>query len=372
MAKTIIGLNDAKAVKKYSGYLAVDVGRIGYFSKKFMGVGEDASFPIQMLPHLENDAGEQITYDLSMQLKMQPVEGDETLEGKEEDLKFYTDQVYIDQMRGGVNTGGRMTRKRTIHDLRKVARKRQGEWWARVFDELIYMYLSGARGMNADYIFPTTYAGFANNSLTAPDSDHILYSGAATSKASLVVGDQIDLTTIDRLVSKATMMGGGTQGVPQISPIMIDGEEHYVLVMTPWDEYNLRTNTSTGQWLDIQKAAATAIGRKSPIFKGGLGMYNDVVLHKHKGVIRFDDYGAGGNIAASRSLFMGVQAGVCAFGSPGTGLRFDWHEESRDNSNQAVISTSAIFGVKKTTFTIDSTDTDFGVIAVESAAADPG
>lgn len=59
------------------------------------------------------------------------------MEGNEEDLKFYTDSLYIDQARGGVNTGGRMTRKRTIHDLRKVARARQSEWWARVFDQLV-------------------------------------------------------------------------------------------------------------------------------------------------------------------------------------------------------------------------------------------
>jgi hypothetical protein len=41
---------------------------------------------------------------------------------------------------------------------------------------------------------------------------------------------------------------------------------------------------------------------------------------------------------------------VCAFGSPGTGLRFDWHEETRDNGNQVVISTNTIFGIKKCTF----------------------
>ena len=91
MPRTIVGLNDAKAVKKYSGFLAVDVGRKSYFSKKFMGVGEDSAMPIQMLPQLENDAGEQITFDISMQLRMQPVEGDATLDGKEEDLKLYTD-----------------------------------------------------------------------------------------------------------------------------------------------------------------------------------------------------------------------------------------------------------------------------------------
>lgn len=372
MARTIIGLNDPKSVKRFSGLLAVDVGRIAYFNRKFMGSGPDASTPIQMLQQLENDAGEQITYDLSMQLRMQPIEGDNTLEGNEEDLKFYTDNLYIDQMRGGVNTGGRMTRKRTLYDLRMIAKKRQGEWWARLFDELLFIYLSGARGVATDYIFPTSYAGFASNPLGAPDASHILYSGVATSKASLAATDKMSLTTIERLVVKATMMGGGTQALPQIQPITIDGEEHYVLLMNPFQAYDLRTSSSTGQWLDIQKALATAVGNNSPIFKGGLGVHNNVVLHQHKSVVRFNDYGAGANVAAARALFMGMQAGVVAFGSPGTGLRFDWHEESRDNGNQAVMSTSSIFGVKKCTFPVQGTNTDFGVISVDAAAADPG
>lgn len=370
--KTIIGLNDSKAVKKFSAFLAVDVGRKSYFNKKFMGVGEDAQTPIQMLPHLENDAGEQISYDLVMQLKMQPVEGDNTLEGKEEDLKFYTDSVYIDQARGGVNTGGKMTRKRTIHDLRKIARVRQSEWWARLFDELLFIYLSGARGVNTDYIYPLGYAGFANNSLVAPDTSHIMYGGAATSKASLVNTDKFDLTLIERAVTKASTMGGGTTGIPAIEPVEIEGEEHYVIVMHPWQQYQLRTNSSTGQWLDIQKSLATAEGRNSPICKGALGIHNKVILHEHRAAIRFTDYGAGANLGAARALFLGRQAGVVAFGSPGTGLRFDWHEESQDRGNQAVITTASIFGVKKTSFTIAGTSTDFGTIALDTYAVDPG
>jgi N4-gp56 family major capsid protein len=96
------------------------------------------------------------------------------------------------------------------------------------------------------------------------------------------------------------------------------------------------------------------------------------VLHKHRAVIRYSDYGAGLNVAASRALFLGKQAGVLAFGSEGSGLRFGWHEESRDNGNQAVITTSSIFGTKKTAFTIDGTSRDFGVISIDVAAADPG
>lgn len=381
MSRTIIGLNDAKAVKKYSAFLAVDVGRKSYFNKKFMGKGVEAQTPIQMLTQLESDAGEQISYDLVLQLRMQPVEGDNTLEGKEEDLKMYTDNVYIDQARGGVNTGGRMTRKRTIHDLRKIARARQSEWWARIFDELFFLYLSGGYRTsgtgactfaNGDYTYSSGYAGFANNTFVAPDADHTLFCGSATSFATIAAGDKMSLSVIDKAVARASTIGGGTSGIPALEPLNIDGEEHYVLVMHPWQEYDLRTNTNTGQWLDIQKAAAGAEGRNNPIFKGGLGMYNNVVLHKHRAVLRRTDAGAGANVAAARALFMGRQAGVVAFGSPGTGLRFDWNEESRDNGNQAVITTSSIFGIKKTAFTIDGTSRDFGLFTIDGAAANPG
>jgi len=111
MSQTIIGVGDAKAVKKYSAFLAVDTPRKSYWGRKLMGDGEAASMPLQRLTELESDAGENISFDLSMQLTMQPVEGDAILENKEEALQFYSDSVYIDQMRGGVNSGGKMTRK---------------------------------------------------------------------------------------------------------------------------------------------------------------------------------------------------------------------------------------------------------------------
>jgi N4-gp56 family major capsid protein len=371
MAQTVIGTGDAKAVQKFSAFLAVDVGKKSYFNKKFMGVGVEAETPLQTLPELETDAGEKISYDLVMALKMKPIQGDNTLRGKEEDLKFYTDSVLIDQLRGGVNTGGRMTRKRTIHDLRKIARARQSDWWARLFDETIFMYLAGARGVATDFIEDTSFTGYAGNAFVAPDTNHLMYGGAATSKATLASTDKMSLSVIDKAVTKASTMGGGTTGIPRIQPCMIDGEETYVLLMHDFQLYDLRTNTSTGQWLDIQKAAATANGTNNPIFKGGAGVYNNTVLHVHRNTIRYSDYGAGGNVAAARALFLGRQAGVVAFGSPGTGLRFDWNEEMEDRGNQVVITTASIFGVKKTAYTIDGTSRDFGVVSIDTAAADP-
>lgn len=366
MAKTIVGLNDPKAVKRYSTALAVDVGRESYFDQRFIGNGENAKAPIQRLTELENESGESISYDLSMQLTGQPTEGDTVLEGREEDLKFYTDKVFIDQARHAVSTGGRMTKKRTLHNLRDTAKKRLSEWWARLFDEMIFIYLSGARGANTDYILPTDYTGFANNTVTAPDTAHLMYAGSVT-KGTMTADNKLALSDIDRAVTKADMMGGGTQGIPQIRPINFEGEETFVLVMNPQQAEDLRTATTTGAWLDIQKALATAVGKASPIFKGGLGLHNGVVLHKHKGCVRFTDYGASSDVYAARALFMGMQAGVIAFGSPGGKFRFDWVEESKDYGNQLNVETHTIFGVKKATFN----SLDFGVIAIDSAAVLP-
>lgn len=372
MPKTVVGASDPKAVKKYSALLALDVAKKGYFSPRLMGVGEESMTPIQALPHLEKDAGDQVSYDLVMQLKMKPVQGDNNLRNREEDLKFYTDNLLIDQLRGGVNTGGKMTRKRTIHDLRKVARTRQSEWWARLFDETLFMYLSGARGVNPDYLEGPDFTGYAGNALVPPDSMHILYAGGTGSaKSSLKAIDYMSLDLIDRAVARAEVMGGGTTGIPAMQAVMIDGEEHFVLVMHPWCEHDLRTKAGLGTWLDIQKALATSEGRNSPICKGALGLHNNVILHKHRNIVRFDDYGAGNNIAAARNLLLGRQAGVVAFGSPGTGLRFDWKEETEDRSNQVVITTASIFGVKKSRFTIEGNHYDFGVMALDCAAAEP-
>ena len=331
--------------------------------------GAEAEVPIQILTDLETDAGETINYDLLAELRMAPVEGEDILEGKEEGQRFYTDAIYVDQARCGVNTGGRMTRKRTLHDLREKAKRQQSNWWARLMDELLFIYLSGARGINENFLLPLGYTGRANNALTAPTSRHTLFGNDATAFNNLDANDRFDLRLIDRAKTRADSQGGGATGVPVLQPCKIDGNETFVCVMHTFQEDDLRSNTQAGQWLDIQKAAAAAEGRNNPMFKGSLGMYRGVILHSHRNVIRFNNAGAGANVEAARALFLGSQAAVVAFGSPGTNLRFDWHEETRDNGDKVVISTSSIFGIKKVTWNVEGTNHDFGAFSLDTAAA---
>lgn len=370
MAQTVIGLNDQKAVKRYSGNLAVDAPHASYWGSKFMESGEDPNTPLQKLTDLRKAKGECIYFDLSMSMNMAPVEGDAVLHGKEEGLSFFSANVYIDQMRGGLNTGGRMTQQRTLHDLRSVARKRQTEWWGKVYDELIFMYLSGARGVNTGWVYDSSYAGFANNSLTAPDTDHLVYGGTATSKATVAATDKMSTLPIDRAVAYAEMMGGGGPAyseVPKIQPCKVEGEMMFLLIMNPWQKFDLRRNTTTNDWADITKAIAMSVGRSTEFLKGGLGIWNGVVLHSHQNVVQFSDYGAGSNVAACRALFCGKQAGAIAWGNAGDNMRFEWHEEDRDNGNQVVITSGSMWGIVKTTFN----GHDFGVMAIDTAATKP-
>lgn len=365
MSQTVIpGFgSDPKAQKKWSTKLAIDTHTKSYWSNRFIGEGENN--PIQVKTELESDVGDRVSFDLSVQLRGTPIDGDARLKGTEEALRFYTDEVVIDQTRKSASAGGRMTRKRTAHDLRKVAKDRLSDYWSKLVDEYIFIYLSGARGINQDFIQPTGWTGHAGNLLQPPDSQHILYGGSATSKASLVAGDKMSADLIEEAVVQARMMRAEDIEASNMQPIKIEDGDHFVCVMSEYQAHDMRT-ASGSKWLDIAKAASGAEGRKSPIFKGGLGMINNVVLHAHASAIRFSDYGASNNVAAARALFMGRQAGVIAYGTAG-GMRFMWQEEVDDYGNEPTVASGTIFGLKKTRFN----NRDFGVMALDTAATKP-
>ncbi len=361
---TNIPVGDPKAVKKWSTTLFLDMLRKAYWEKKFVGTDQNAC--IQRLTDLETGAGDTISFDLSVQLRGKPTYGDNPVEGKGENLRFYTDDISIDQMRKTVNSGGRMTRKRTTHDLRRIAKERLAEYWSKYHDEAMFIYLSGARGVNEDFFEELAWTGYADNPIQAPDTAHLLYGGDATSKATIDANDKMSRALIEKATVKARMMRARNPTKANMMPIMINGEPHYVCLMSPFQEHDLRSDATTGGWFDIQKALTTAEGKSNPIFKGGLGMINGVVLHSHESVIRFSDYGSGVNLPAARSLFLGRQAGVVAYGATNRVKAF-WNEEKKDHGNQLEVMAGFIMGQKKTRFN----ESDFGILSLDTYAKDP-
>ena len=357
---TTISFGDPKAAKRQSGSLFLDITKKSYFDKKF--VGDSDNHVIQRLTDLESASGDTIKFDLSVPLRQRPTAGDSRIEGKAESLRFYSDELKIDQLRHVVSADGKMTRQRTVHSIREICMEKFSDYWAKYNDQLRFIYLSGARGINEDFYEDPAYVGHAGNPIQAPDASHVLYAGAATSKATMVAGDKMSKATIEKAATKAKMLRSVDPTTANMQPVMINGEPHFVIVMSEFHAYDLRTADTTG-WMDIQRAAADADGKANPIFRGAFGMIDNVVLHSHASVIRFNDYGAGGNVPAARALLMGRQAGVIAYGSFG-GLRYSWSEEMKDHGNEPVFASGTIMGIKKTRFN----NTDVGVIAIDCAS----
>ena len=358
MATTEFALSDGLAVQRWSASLAVEAEKMQYF-RKFMGASSDNMIIVKT--ELVKKAGEKITFGLRMKLDGDGIEGDNTIEGTsaEEALDFYNDYVYIDQRRKGTKSKGKMSEQRVPYSMRKEGRDALAIWWAEDYDEQMMMYLAGARGIDASLHAPLGYTGRANNTLTAPDTSHVIYGGNASGLSDIDSLDKMKLANVEKLVAKVETLD------PMVQAFRINGEKKYVLLMHTWNAYDLRTSISQNDWIDIHKATD---GEKSKIYQNALGEYAGVILHKHRNVIRFDSTtSCASGMTASRSLLLGAQAAVCAWGGASSVGRYSWNEETDDRGNALAITAGAIYGVKKTRFN----SMDFGVIAVETYCADP-
>jgi len=358
MGATEFGVNHELAVKLWSRSLAVESETKQYF-RKFMGTSDDSM--IKVKTELTKAAGDRIRFALRMKLDGDGVEGDNTIEGTsaEESLEFFHADLLIDQRRKGTKSKGKMSEQRVPYNIREQGRNALSTWWAEDYDQQIMMYLAGARGINATFHVGLTWNGRAGNSLLAPDASHIIYGGNATGLSDIDAADKLSLALVEKLVTIAETRD------PMIQPFMIDGEKRFVFLMHTWQAYDLRTNISQNDWLEIHKATD---GQNSPIYKNALGEYAGVILHKHRNVIRFDaTTGCAVSMSAARALFLGAQAGMIAWGGDKGPGRYTWNEETDDRGNALAITAGTIYGAQKTRFN----NADFGTIAVDTYCIDP-
>jgi len=157
---------------------------------------------------------------------------------------------------------------------------------------------------------------------------------------------------IDQAVEVA--ITGGTAGdqIPLV-PIRVGKEKKFVMFLHPYQVTDLRTNTSTGQWLDIQKAAMSGgkVGN-NPIFSGALGEYNGVILHSNTRIPA-----SPAKASVRRAVLCGAQAVSCAFGRNEGKNTYSWKEELFDYGNSLGVGAGSIWGMKKNVFNSE----DFGV-----------
>lgn len=350
MAATDFPVNSPLAVKRWSEELFKEALKK---TDALQFIGKDSNSIVQIKTEVNKAAGDKITFGIRQQLRGDGIQGDNTLEGNEESLETYSQSVIIDQLRHAVRSRGKMSEQRVPFSVRNEGRDGLADWWSDRFDRWFFNQLTGNSGL-AD----TRYTG--NQAATAPDSDHIVYAGAATADTSLSNTSSMKFTLdlIDRALEK------GKLAVNSLRPVMVGSQKVFVCFLHPYQVTDLRTNTNTGQWLDIQKAAMTG-GRVSdnPIFNGALGMYNGVLLFENTRIPALTDNAGTQNVR--RAILLGAQAGCIAFGRGYGKAVYSWEEELFDYGNQLGIAAGCVGGMVKTRFN----GSDFATVAIDTWAA---
>ena len=326
---TIAGLR----VELWRKQLFADV-RDELYMTRFMGTSPRSM--VQELTDLKKQKGSNISFGLGMKLSGDGITGDSELEGQEEQMTDYDEDLVIDQLRHAVRLTGRMDEKKSAYNMRMSAKERLTDWWAERIDEEIIDKLCG-----------DTSSTFSNTP-TAAAATRQVRAGGAAAIANITTAMKMDTKVLDAAKQTAKLAD------PKIRPLRVGGKEMYVAILHPYDATNLRQDPV---WNQAQREANVR-GEKNPIFSGALGIYNGIVIHEHEYIYRTNDGSASAYVA--RNVLCGQQAAVFGWGAP-----VKWVEKSFDYGNKWGISVGAIFGVIKPIFN----SLDYGVITMYAASA---
>jgi N4-gp56 family major capsid protein len=345
-------VNHPLAVKLWSRKLAREALKA---TQAFKFMGTTSNHLIQVLDDAKKGTGDRVRVPLRMQLTGRGVGETEELDGNEEALTTYQDDVGINDLAHAVRVKTTIDAQRVPFDVREEARTGLSDWYADRIDTWVFNQLCGNSGQS-DLLYSGNQLAPAPSS--AAGNTRIVYAdGASTSEASLSASQTFTLSMLDTAVNIAKT------ATPLIRPVKVGSDEYYCAFLHPNQVRSLRTNTQTGQWLDIQKAAmAGGDVEDNPIFTGALGVYNGVVLHES---VRIPLAPSTTNVR--RAVLCGAQAAVLAYGK-GYGEEPKYEEEIFDYGRQFGVSVQTIAGVKKLQFN----GVDFGTIVISTWAAAPG
>jgi N4-gp56 family major capsid protein len=354
MATTQYPVNHPLAVKIWAKRLLREALK-ETFVERFMGTTKGSLCYVQN--ELAKGPGDRIRYGLRMQLTGTGILGDATLEGQEEALTTYYDDLLIDQLRHAVRSDGKMSEQRVPFSVREEALDGLRDWWADKIDTAFFNQIAGNTG-EADL------RNVGHNATTAPTTGRIVYGPLdATTENSLSASEsgsaEFALTMIDKAVTLAKV------ATPLIRPVKTSRGPRYVAFLHPYQVYNLKTDATAARvtWYDIHRAELQGgDGKEANIFTGALGEYNGTIIHESTRVPL-----ATSTTTVRRAVLCGAQAACFGTGQDNTSRKMTWVEEQFDYGNQLGVSAGMIWGLTKTVFNA----VDFATIVMSSHAEAP-
>lgn len=352
MAVTTYGVNDSLTNKLWAKTLDSEMLKETFFGR-FMG--ESASNMIQLKSELQKSAGDRVTVGLRMQLTGEGATEAQVMEGNEEALTTYSDDLYINELVHAVRHKGdySIDSQRVLFSMREEAKDGLKDWFAAKFDQAMFYHLAG-------YTLATDARQIGNNAVSAAAASRIVRAtGSDDATVNGSSGSIMTLTMIDKCVEAAKT------ATPLIRPVSVEGQKKFLMFLHPYQVYDLRTNTNAGQWLDIQKAVYMGSRKSNPIYDGSLGEYNNVILYESTRLPNGISNAGAQQTSTRRAVFCGAQAGLVGFGQKfSEGRKFRWVEDSFDYGRELGVSAQTVWGIKKARFN----SVDFGAIACTTYA----
>lgn len=365
------GVGHALAAKRWSK----DLERVAPKDSKLMSmglVGTSKDHPIQVKTDLKANAGTEITFGLREPLRGVTTIADDILEGKERSLDFNDFTIRIGQERIAEKTGGELDGTRVSYDVREEMRDSQSQFWGEHYDEVGIIKLSGDIGENNWNTVDSRTIAWDRNTLSAPTSDRwIVGTTLGAAITTLTSSMKFTLDVIDECELAAGRQSA-TTARRKIRKTRAGGEEGYIMIIDKLQFKQLVQSTDK-RFYDLYKAEVQGKGglADSPLFGKAKFKYSDTYVFVFEELVRFSDYGGGGNLKAVRALFMGAQAGMLALGpgEKGSATGYYWRERKIDYGNKLGVATGKIWGFQKTSYSTTpggGTDEDYGVIAVDT------
>ena len=366
MTTTTYARTDALTAEHWSRRLAHEVSKATPIAP-LIGSGPDSI--IQLKTETQKSKGDQITFGLRTQLTGAGVTEGTTLEGNEESLTTYSESLIINEINHAVRVAAddTISAQRVKHSLREEAIMGLKDWYADRLSLMFFLQVCGYTPTSITFEGETVSlknVHWGHNTPTAASTDRIIRKSGAANDQSLTSSDTFTLDLVDKAKEMARVAN------PRIRPIRVDGGDHYVMYLHPYQVTDMRTNTSDGQWLDIQKAAEKR-GRNNAIFTGALGVYNGVILRESEHVTTgVDSSDTSEESDVRRAVLLGAQACVAAFGQNRGPTKYTMVEKNFDYDRELGVACKTIMGMKKVQFSTNSgTDSDFGSVVVSTYAA---
>lgn len=316
-----------------------------------MGKGSMSAF--RVVNDLTKQRGDTIRLYFGGKLLDDGVDGDDTLEGNEEAIRDFYQEIRIGQKRKAVRLAGKLTEQRSQVPLRVRSGELLSGFTKDIMNEYKTWSLYGARGVRAGngLITPITFTGFAGNTLLAPDNTHWYIADTATSSTpaatALTATATMKTSVLEAVRKKIALLSITGQG---FEPMTYDGTTvRGVVYLTPEQMSDLRQDSG---WKDDFRLGYDP-GKSNPIFKGNSFLYADFLIKENPLGVLFNNYGASGTLAAARAVVVAPNALGIAwgynFGDGAGGVWGNWayKEKEFDYANQAGFATCAQFGVQK-------------------------